>query len=157
MQINKPRVIKKWSYANMVTPLNSGFVPNGYGRQYAIQDNHPLLKIAFSEFKLNPVCVEPIYKVFTGKQNLDGAFVHLHKDSTKNGFVHVRCNLMIKKPPEGGDPVIDDIKLNIEENDLWLCIASEENHCSTPIKGGERIVVSFGGLVSYNQFEQILL
>lgn len=156
MRLNRDRVIKKWSYAENVIPLKEGFRPNGYGRRFAKQDEHPLLLTAFKEFGLTPKAIEPVYKIFTGNHYLDGAYTHKHTDTTVQGYVHARCNLMIKKPLEGGDPVIDDEKLDVEEGDLWLCLASEEEHASTPIKGGERIIVSFGGLVPREQFKEII-
>lgn len=63
---------------------------------------------------------------------------------------------MMRKPKNGGNPVIDGEELNIEEGDLWLCLASMELHSSTPITGGERMIFSFGGLVPIKQIENIL-
>jgi hypothetical protein len=63
---------------------------------------------------------------------------------------------MIKKPLSGGMPVIDGQELNIEKGDLWLCLASLEEHSSTPINGGERIIFSFGALINKNSVEKIL-
>ena len=153
MQPNQTRLVKQWRYADQVHPLTSGFFSNGYDRRYAMQENHELLSKAFAEFGLAPKYVEPKYKVFTGNHYLDGAFTHKHKDPTLSGYVHARCNLMIKKPAEGGNPVIDDVEISVEVGDLWLCLASEEYHQSTPIKGGERIIMSFGGLVPVEQFK----
>lgn len=157
MQISKSRVIKNWSQSKKIVPFSSGFKSNGYGRRYAMQDQHPLLLKAFQEFDLTPQYVEPVFKVFTGNHYLDGAHTHKHTDSTLSGFVHVRCNLMIKKSPKGGNPVIDDVEIDVQEGDLWLCAASEEEHSSTPIQGGERIIMSFGGLVPRKQFEERLV
>jgi hypothetical protein len=156
MQINKTRLIKQWKYADQIIPLSSGFISNGYGRKYAMQENHELLLKAFAEFELVPKYVEPKFKVFTGIHYLDGAFVHGHKDAAFLGYAHVRCNLMVKKPLEGGNPVIDGIEIPVEVNNLWVCFASEEIHGSTPIKGGERIVISFGGLVSIEQVKPLV-
>jgi hypothetical protein len=63
---------------------------------------------------------------------------------------------MIKKPLIGGDPILDDEIVYVEEGDLWLCLASMEYHSSTPIKGGERIIFSFGGLVPIEQINNLL-
>ena len=34
-------------------------------------------------------------------------------------------------------------EIQIDENDLWLCLASLEKHSSTPVEGGERLIFSF--------------
>ena len=157
MLINQ-RLKKNWSYANQVAPATTGFINNpvSSGRRFATQDSHPLWSKAFAEFGLTPVSVEPVYKCFTGNHFIDGAFTHKHIDRAPEGLVHTRCNLMIKKPLIGGDPILDDEIVYVEEGDLWLCLASMEYHSSTPIKDGERIIFSFGGLVPIQQINNLL-
>ena len=52
--------------------------------------------------------------------------------------------------------IVDNQITNLEKNDLWLILASLENHGSTPIKNGERLVYSFGALVKDEQVNKIL-
>jgi hypothetical protein len=157
MKLKIPRIIKQWKYASMVEPsLNFELNTVGNGRRFAIQDMVPYWEEAFSEFKLNPVSVEPIFKNLTGNHFQDGAFVHPHIDPAPEGLVHTRCNLMLHKPAEGGNPVLDGDELDINEGDLWLCLASMELHSSTPIKNGERLIFSFGGLVPVEQVKNII-
>jgi hypothetical protein len=156
MKLKIPRVIKQWKHASMINPcfdfqLNS----SGAGRRFATQDTAPYWKEAFAEFGLEPVRVEPIFKNLTGNHFQDGAFVHPHTDTAPEGLVHTRCNLMLRKPKEGGNPILDGEEVNINVGDLWLCLASMEIHSSTPIKGGERLVFSFGGLVPVEQVKNI--
>jgi hypothetical protein len=157
MKIKIPRIIKNWVYSSLVIP-NTNFQSNnaGAGRRFAMQDVAPYWKEAFAEFGLKPISVEPIFKNLTGNHFEDGAFVHPHTDPAPDGFVHTRCNVMLQKPKEGGNPVLDGEELDIEEGDLWLCFASMELHSSTPIKGGERLIFSFGGLVPVKQIEAIV-
>ena len=157
MKLKIPRVINSWKYGKLVTP-NTNFIPNplGLGRRSAIQDTAPYWKEAFSEFGLDPVCVEPKFKNLTGNNYMDGVFVHEHLDFAPEGFVHTRCNLMLRKPLDGGNPILDGEEINIEEGDLWLCLASLEVHSTTPIFGGERLIFSFGGLVPFEQVKSIL-
>jgi hypothetical protein len=152
-----PRVIKSWEYRKHVSPFTN-FIENnaGSGRRYAVENEAPYWYEAFSEFGLIPVCVEPVFKNFTGNHYQDGAFVHPHIDTSPSGLVHTRCNLMLQKPPLGGNPVIDGEEFAVEEGDLWLCIASMELHSSTPIRGGERLVFSFGGLVPIDQIIKVM-
>ena len=63
---------------------------------------------------------------------------------------------MIKKPTIGGNPIIDGEEFNIEVNDLWLNLASLEEHSSTPIYGGERLIFSFGALIKLDKIKNIL-
>ena len=56
----------------------------------------------------------------------------------------------------GGNPIIDDEVLEVDVGDLWLCLASLEKHGTTPIQGGERIIFSFGALVSEDQVFKLL-
>jgi hypothetical protein len=157
MKLNIPRVIKKWKYAPMVSPsFDFGLNTFGDGRRFSTQDTAPYWNEAFSEFGLKPTKVEPIYKNLTGNHFKDGAFVHPHVDPAPSGFVHTRCNLMLSKPRKGGNPVLDGEEFEVEEGDLWLCIASMELHSSTPIEGGERLIFSFGGLVPAEQINTII-
>ncbi len=157
MNLKIPRVVKQWKYAPMVNPsFNFELNTAGNGRRFATQDTAPYWKEAFYEFNLNPTSVEPMFKNLTGNHFQDGAFVHPHTDPAPDGFVHTRCNLMLKKPKQGGNPIIDGEEIDVEEGDLWLCLASMEFHSSTPIKGGGRLIFSFGGLVPVKQIKAIV-
>jgi hypothetical protein len=158
MKLLIPRVVNNWKYAKFIVP-NFNFEENGsgLGRRFVTQETAPYWKEAFSEFSLTPDCVEPIFKNLTGNNYMDGAFIYPHTDPAPEGFVHTRCNVMLKKPPQGGNPIIDGEEFNINEGDLWLNLASLELHESTPIYGGERLIFSFGGLVPIEQIQKILL
>jgi hypothetical protein len=158
MKLFIPRVIKSWEYGKFVLP-NNDFQLNtsGQGRRFATQDEAPYWHEAFAEFGLQPLCVEPIFKNLTSNHFQDGAFVHPHTDPAPEGLAHTRCNLMLRKPVKGGNPVLDGEEIEVEEGDLWLCIASMELHSSIPIYGGERLMFSFGGLVPVNQIIKIML
>ena len=159
MKLKIPRIVKQWSYANKIFPAKDGFITNnaGSGRRFAVCSNPVFRNEVFKEFGLTPELEEPIFKNFTGNHYLDGAFVHEHTDPAPDGYVHVRCNLMLQKPQEGGDPIIDGEKLNVQNGDLWICLASLEPHSSTPIKNGERFIFSFGSLISYTKIKEIVL
>lgn len=158
MKLLIPRVIKNWEYASKINLNNINFELNtsGYGRRFSTQEEAPFYLEAFKEFNLVPNKIEPIYKNMIGNNYLDGAYVHEHTDEAPDGYVHTRCNLMIKKPNIGGNPIIDGEEFNIEVNDLWLCLASLEKHSSTPIYGGERLIFSFGALIKKDEIDSIL-
>jgi hypothetical protein len=159
MKLKISRVVKQWNYADKIFPAKDGFITNnfGSGRRFSICNNPVFRNEAFKEFGLIPELEEPIFQNFTGNHYLDGAFVHKHTDPAPDGYVHTRCNLMIQKPLEGGNPVIDEEELNVCNGDLWICLASLETHSSTPIKGGERFIFSFGSLILYKKIKEAIL
>ena len=159
MKLKINRVVKNWVHANKIKINNKNFIENkvSFGRRFAKQQVEPKLwKKAFNEFNLIPSCIEPTYENFLGNHFADGASVHMHKDDAPINFVHTRCNLLLKKPTVGGNPIIEGEEIDLEENDLWLVLASLEQHGSTPIQGGERFMFSFGGLVPIKQIERII-
>lgn len=158
MQLAIPRVIKNWEYASQVKPCTrlDRFSDNNYGRRYASQPTAPYWKEAFAAFKLRPGCVEPGFQNMTTNHFLDGACTHRHIDDSPEGYVHVRCNVMLEKPPIGGNPILDDERVEVEVGDMWICLASLEWHASEPIQGGQRVMFSFGGLVPLEQVNKIL-
>jgi hypothetical protein len=158
MKLKINRVVKNWKFAKDIVIENNPYITNNAssGRRFKMQETTNHYEDAFKEFNLKPDRLEPIFKNFTGNHFADGTAVHEHTDSAPEGFVHTRCNLMLKKPFKGGNPVIDGEELEININDLWLCLASLEKHYTTPIEGGERLIFSFGGLVSIDQVNKIL-
>lgn len=158
MKLLVPRVVKNWKFSNQITLNNINYQTNvaGNGRRFSVQDKAFFWSEAFKEFNLIPDEIEPIFKNLIGNHYLDGAYVHEHTDDAPSGYVHTRCNLMIKKPNIGGNPIIDGEEFNVEVNDLWLCLASLEKHSSTPIHGGERLIFSFGALIKTNKIKNII-
>ena len=119
----------------------------GHGRRCARFPYLPFREQAFKDFGFDELFDEPININFVGNHYLTGAHTHKHIDSAPDGYMHVRVNWMIQKPPVGGDPVFDDGVVSVLPGDVWICFASEEHHSSTPIDGGERLICSFGALI----------
>lgn len=158
MKLLIPRVVKNWKYATQISLDNINYEENpiGHGRRFCIKDEVPFWNEAFKEFNLVPDKIEPMFKNLIGNHYLDGAHTHKHTDPSPSGYVHTRCNLMIKKSTIGGNPIIDGEEFNVEVNDLWLNLASLEEHSSTPIYGGERLIFSFGALIETDKIINIL-
>ena len=158
MKLNIPRVVKGWAIGRPVEAAVAGFKPNsaGPGRKYAIEDEAPCWADAFLAFGLAPARVEPNFKIFTGVHFLAGAYTHTHMDTAPDGLVHVRCNVMLERPADGGMPVIDGEVIDVDVGDLWIVLASMEEHGSTPISSPKRVIKSFGGLVPIKQVQKIL-
>jgi hypothetical protein len=89
-----------------------------------------------------------------------GYLCRVHRDKTPDDeHCHVRLNVLISKPEIGGNPIIIKgglyfgnhekcvypIITSVEENEPWICLASEFEH-STTLQDGEtpRIMISFG-------------
>lgn len=135
------------------------FAPNGFGRMFArhVDVADDLVKDVFAGFCLKWKRSEPLFGHFVGRNYLEGAFVHQHKDSAPAGFHHVRCNVMVRSPSAGGNPILSGDELAVEQGQAWICFASIESHGSTPIESGVRVVVSLGGLVEADLAEAAYL
>ena len=157
MKLSVPRVVRQWRDPGLFAGSGT-FVENcaGSGRRYAPHTDTPLAAEAFAAFALPLDTIEPMFGHMIGNNYADGAFVHEHRDPAPAGFAHVRCNWMVKKPPTGGDPILDGEVVPVDEGDLWLCLASLERHATTPISGGERLIYSFGALVPMAALSHII-
>jgi len=125
------------------------FEPNQYGRRFMRHvpiDRVPVVS-AFAQFGIRTIFEEPMFGNFIGNNYADGAFVHPHKDFAPEGFHHVRCNLALEMPTDGGNPLLDGKEIEVKRGDMWICFASIEEHSTTPVIGGERLVLSMGALV----------
>lgn len=140
------------------------FVNNGPGRKFystKIPTNFSKFlkeqrQFYFSKLNLNKFEEEPMFETFVGV-NIENGSVHLHKDDTKNGFVHFRLNFLISKPYQGGNPVIENQEIEVQELESWINLASEWMHKSTPVVGEKpRIVLSCGALITKKQAEMVV-
>lgn len=156
MNILINRVVKNWKFAEKINPAINGFEQNGYGHKVSRTNDLSYWKDAFSEFGLTPNEIEPLDRNFTAIHYLDGACTHMHKDVAPDGYVHVRCNVLLEKPLKGGHPIIDGKAIDVDVNDLWILFASLEKHGSIKISGGKRIIYSFGALVDIEQVKKLM-
>lgn len=150
------RVVPSWKNPLAFVMPQGDFIPNGMGRRYMKVPTLSARAEAFAAFGFAELYPEPLFSNFIGNHYVDGAFTHLHSDSAPPGFVHTRCNWMIKKPLVGGDPILGGNVVPVSEGDLWVCFASEERHGSTPITGGERLICSFGALIPRDQAQSVM-
>jgi len=148
--VNQPDLFSRAQAHAQSAIAVSGFpLPNGYGRRFASQCviDTDFVKEAFAVYGITSLFREPMFGNFIGNNYLDGAFVHLHKDPAPPGYHHVRCNFALQMPTEGGNPLLDGKEVEVKQGDMWICFASIEEHSTTPVKGGERLVLSCGALV----------
>jgi len=158
MNLKIPRIINNWPYVKKIS-YSKNFEINSIspGRRFARQEtNLDLWKKSFEAFGITPEKEEPVLGNLIMNHFEEKAFTQIHKDSAPEGYVHVRANVMLKKPKNGGDIIIDKEKFSVKENDLWLILASLEDHGSTPINKGERLLYSFGCLIKKEKLINII-
>ena len=158
MNLKINRIIKNWKYASDIE-YTTDYIKNnaGSGRRFAKQIiNKDLWQKAFAEFNLYPIEEDRTLGSLLMNHYQDNTFTHLHKDQAPKGYVHIRANIMLKKPKSGGDVIIDDKIYNVNQNDLWLLLASLEEHGSTSIKNGERLIYSFGAIIEKQKIQEII-
>lgn len=90
---------------------------------------------------------EPYYKDLIGI-NSTGGSIHQHTDLNIDGYTHIRYNVILKYPTEGGHSIYNG-KINVlKENMVWRCVAGKVRHGSVPVKGEiPRITLSLGFLI----------
>ena len=158
MNLSINRVIRNWDQAPRIT-YTKDYVQNpvSFGRRFAKQNSDKeLWQKSFAAFNLFPTQKEPELGDLLMNHYQNDACTHIHKDPAPKGYVHIRANVMIKKPNEGGDIIIDNETIEVKENDLWLVLASLENHGSTPIQNGERLIYSFGAIIEENNIKDLI-
>jgi hypothetical protein len=137
----------------------------GPGRRYCNLNtiDHPLnlklkefSKYCFGTYGID-VIEEPLYGNMIGV-NSENAFVHPHQDKrSESGLWHLRMNFLLRKPIDGGFPVIAGVGYTIKEDTGWLMYASEYLHWSTPVVGDKpRIILSMGSYVEEEKAKSII-
>jgi hypothetical protein len=82
-----------------------------------------------------------------------GGAVHSHLDPVDSRRRHLRCNLFVQLPDQGGYPIIQGKTYPVANGDLLAFFPSERRHRSEGVQGTlSRIICSFGYLtpLSYN-------
>jgi hypothetical protein len=77
----------------------------------------------------------------------EGGAVHPHLDPTPDNRRHLRCNLFLQLPDEGGLPIIARREIPVRERSILAFFPSDEWHSSQAVHGPYwRIICSFGYL-----------
>ena len=85
-----------------------------------------------------------------------GHACHKHTDPTSSLLHHVRFNVMLSKPEEGGLPVMNQTVYEPEENEIWICEASNDEHYTTEIIDDKmRCMLSVGYLLTDAQLRTV--
>lgn len=99
---------------------------------------------------------EPNYKDYIGINETDG-FIHQHTDANINGYAHVRYNIILKYPIEGGHSIYNDTINVLKEKMVWRCVAGKVKHGSTPVIGEiPRITLSLGFQIKNEESNKLI-
>lgn len=88
-----------------------------------------------------------------------GTGVHTHRDARlkiqQEEHLILRCNVLFKRPQEGGLPVVESIEIDVPDRGMWAFFPTELVHSATPVRGLEfRGLLSFGFLVRFGDLWQ---
>jgi hypothetical protein len=90
---------------------------------------------------------EPTFSDYIGYIS-EGGTIQLHKDRNELGYNHVRYNIILSWPEEGGESLYGDSINSFKEKTVWRCEAGKFPHGSTTVKGKRpRITLSLGFLI----------
>jgi hypothetical protein len=80
--------------------------------------------------------------------NEEGGSIHTHIDPNDADYIHIRYNIILSYPLEGGHSIYNG-KINVlKEKLVWRCVAGKVLHGSTPVIGIKpRITLTLGFLI----------
>jgi len=131
------------------------FDANGYNRYKKHLDFFPNVPSVFDEVKQRIIKKENLYgyrqePIFRDSiaYMLDGGKLHLHKDPNRDGLIHVRFNVYVQIPEQGGYPIYGNKLCTLTERTYICCVAGRDFHeCSQVVGKRERIMISYGFLI----------
>ena len=79
----------------------------------------------------------------------DGGQIQLHTDPNADDLIHVRFNVFLQLPVQGGRPIYGGTRLDPLERSYLPCVAGRDPHtCEMVVGPKARIALSFGFLVT---------
>ena len=127
-----------------------------YKHEFPFNDIIEIEKYIIKHYNLNYPLRDSEYGIFISYSE-EGHTVHLHKDNcTQENSTLIRFNLLISKPEIGGNPVINNKVIQVEEDEVWVCEASRYYHTTEEVKGNKpRVMISFGYNIPNNEVSKI--
>ena len=116
-----------------------------YSTNFPIYDLIKIDELIVKEYKLENCFKDNHFGIFLSYSE-EGHSVIKHKDYSDIPNHHVvRFNFFISKPTSGGLAIINNEIIDVEENEVFICEASNYAHTSEKVIGSKpRIVLSFG-------------
>lgn len=149
--------------------------------EWTIENRHFLTESGINRYRQSldffdeiPECFNSIKKRIVDKENLhefkmepkfkdsiaymtDGGKLHLHTDPRSEGCEHIRFNVYVQLPFEGGFPIYAGKEHRLKERTYICCRASIDKHECTMVKGDRaRIIISYGFLIPRNKLGNVI-
>ena len=94
--------------------------------------------------KINDWILDPMFEDAIGI-NKEGGSIHLHTDQNVEGYTHVRYNIILSYPYEGGHSIYNGRINELKERMVWRCVAGRVEHGAVPVIGKKpRITLTLG-------------
>jgi hypothetical protein len=94
--------------------------------------------------KINDWILDPNFEDAIGINN-EGGSIHLHSDANLDGYTHIRYNVILSYPYEGGHSIYNGKVNELKERLVWRCVAGRVRHGSIPVIGEKpRITLTLG-------------
>ena len=95
------------------------------------------------DFKVDPVLGWVVSLIAPGGN------IQMHYDNNEHyidsGRMHLRCNVVVSKLPDSGNPIIEKTTYPLEQGDIWVFFAHNSEHGCEKVKGNRpRIIYQFG-------------
>lgn len=159
MTIEEQTEIVAWARENY-----KKFKTMGYNRWRCILSDISSYPKAIDEIKeriifkesLEEYQQEPLFKDALGYMT-DGGKLHEHTDPNQGDLIHIRFNVYVQLPYEGGFPIYDGNLYQLKERRYICCRAGIDLHHATKVKGErERIIISYGFLMTREQLGSVV-
>jgi hypothetical protein len=94
--------------------------------------------------KINDWILDPNFEDAIGI-NREGGSIHTHTDMNVDGYTHVRYNIILSYPEQGGHSIYNGKINELKERMVWRCVAGKVKHGSIPVIGEKpRITLTLG-------------
>lgn len=127
-----------------------------YSTGFPIHDLIKIDELIVKKYKLEDSMKELVFGIFLSYSE-KGHVVAKHKDPNNIADHHVvRFNFLLSKPDKGGLAIINREVIDVDENEVFICEASNYFHTSQEVEGDKpRIMLSFGYYLNNQQLKYI--
>lgn len=159
LTVEEQEKIVEWARKNYTK-----FKPNGINRWRCILSNIRSYPEVINIIKqrivqkegLENFLQEPTYKDALSYMT-HGAKLHEHIDPNQGELLHIRFNVYVQLPQEGGYPIYANRLHKLKERTYICCRAGLDRHSATEVLGErERVMISFGFLMTIKELGNVI-
>lgn len=146
-------ILLKWAFENEDKFYSNKIGEYGEGKKIGILqniENSPMELVSTIKKRIVEIeniedwILDPTFQDAIGINKKGGA-IHKHTDPNIDGYTHVRYNVILQYPKEGGDSIYNGKINKLQENMVWRCVAGKVEHGSNPVIGDTpRITLTLG-------------